>query len=78
MVRRQSARSNGRRLYAEPLGHPAPKMSRLIDLVLHLAESEHRAAQRARPDDGENAETALPSANVSQTSLAEEGETKEH
>lgn len=49
-ARRQSARSSGRRLYAEPALRPAPDMERLIDLVLHLAETEHRNARRARPE----------------------------
>lgn len=77
MAKRQTARSSGRRLYAEPALRPAPDMDRLIDLVLHLAEAEHRAARRARPSSDAGSEGSRAENNGRQ-GLPNEPEPKEH
>lgn len=69
---RHSDQSTGRRLYADPVVRDEPDMERLVDLVLHLAESQHRAATLARPSREAPAERS-PVAE----SLANEVEPKE-
>lgn len=69
---RQSDQSTGRRLYADPVVRAEPDMDRLVDLVLHLAESQHRAATLARPS-RPRPEDGSPIAE----SLENEGEPKE-
>jgi hypothetical protein len=69
---RHSEYSSGRRLYADPVVRGEPDMDRLVDLVLHLAESQHRAASLARAEGHASAEES-PSAE----SLARELESKE-
>ena len=76
MAKHRAAHQRGRRLYAEPALRPAPDMDRLIDLLLHLAEAEQRAARRARP--GSDAGTdASPVENKPHQGLANEPEPKE-
>lgn len=77
MAKRQTARSSVRRLYAEPVLRPAPDMDRLIDLVLHLADIEHRAARRARPTSDAGTD-ASPVENEPHQGLPNEPEPKEH
>lgn len=69
---RHSDQSTGRRLYADPVVRDEPDMDRLVDLVLHLAESQHRAATLARPS-RPGPEHGSPVAE----SLADEAEPKE-
>ncbi|GFZ83255.1 hypothetical protein [Nesterenkonia alkaliphila] len=76
-ARRQSASSSGRRLYAEPALRPTPDMERLMDLVLHLAETEHRNACRARPETATEA-PSTPVENDTAEGLAGGAEPKEH
>ena len=75
--RRQSARSSGRRFYAEPALRPAPDMGRLMDLVLHLAETEHRNSRRARADTN-TAARSTPAENDTAEGLADSAHPKEH
>lgn len=69
---RHSDQSTGRRLYADPVLRDEPDMDRLVDLVLHLAESQHRAATHTRPRRESRSERS-PVAE----SLANEAEPKE-
>lgn len=77
MAKQRTAQGKGRRLYAEPALRPAPDMDRLIDLVLHLAETEHRAARRARPSNDAGSEGS-PTENEGHQGLTNEPEPKEH
>ncbi|MDL9947672.1 hypothetical protein QSJ19_19220 [Gordonia sp. ABSL11-1] len=54
---------------------PVPDMQRLVDLVLHLAETEHRAATRARAEPG-GAGGGQPVANNGAATLPGSGEPK--
>lgn len=67
-----SDQSTGRRLYADPVVRDEPDMERLVDLVLHLAESQHRAARLTRPG-GHGRGCGSPGAE----SLANKGDPKE-
>lgn len=52
-------------------------MGRLMDLVLHLAETEHRNARRARADTSTEARST-PVGNNPATGLADSADPKEH
>lgn len=77
MAKQRTTHGKIRRLYAEPALRPAPDMDRLIDLVLHLAETEHRAARRARPTNDAGSEGS-PTENNGRQGLPNDPEPKEH
>lgn len=70
---RRTDPSTARRLYADPVEREEPDMKRLVDLVLHLAESQQHAATHPRPDPRKRG-SGSPSAEE----LANEVEPKEH
>ena len=72
----RTANNTDRRLYAEPVKHPEPDLGRLVDLVLHLVDTQHHAASRPHTRDADVA-AGQPIENETARSLANGREPKE-
>ena len=71
----RTLKAKGRRRFAEPVHRPEPDQSRLVDLVLHLADVQHHAA--TRPHTGSTKVSGTPIENDAARSPANGGEPKE-
>jgi len=63
---RRTTGDTGRRLYAEPVARPEPDLRRLVELVLHLADSQPHATVHPHTADA-GAGTSTPTENEAAT-----------